>query len=349
MSLRKRGPVWWIDFIAPDGERIRRSAKTGNKAEAQELHDKLKSEIWRLQRLGYRPRRIWQDAAVRWLHEQSHKATHEDDKSKLRWLDRFLADRDLESINRAVIDTITEAKRAEGCANGTVNRTLALLRAILRRCAREWEWTERSPAIRLLKEPTRRIRFLTHEQAMRLLHELPPHLRAMAAFALSTGLRRANVTGLLWEQVDLDRRLAWVHPDQAKGRKAIGVPLNDTAIGIVRAQIRKHPQRVFTYEGKPVFQVSSMAWYKALKRAGIEDFRWHDLRHTWASWHVQNGTPLFALQEMAGWETEKRVRRYAHLAVGHVAGYADAVNIHGTILAQLSAPPKQLESQVSEK
>jgi integrase len=184
-----------------------------------------------------------------------------------------------------LIDTITEAKRREGCANGTVNRTLALLRAILRRCAREWEWewewewTDRSPAIRLLKEPSRRIRFLTHDQAMLLLHELPPHLRTMAAFTLSTGLRRANVTGLTWEQVDLDRRLAWVHPDQAKGRKAIGDPLNDTAMALVRAQVGKHPERVFTYEGKPVFQVSSMAWYKALKRAGIENFRWHDLRH----------------------------------------------------------------------
>jgi hypothetical protein len=64
---------------------------------------------------------------------------------------------------------------------------------------------------------------------------------------------------------------------------------------------------------------------------------------------VQNGTPLFALQEMAGWETEKMVRRYAHLAVGHLAGYADAVNIHGTILSHLSAPSKRLELKVSEK
>ena len=164
----------------------------------------------------------------------------------------------------------------------------------------------------------------------------------MAAFALSTGLRRANVTGLTWDQVDLARRLAWVHPDQARGRKAIGVPLNDTAIAILHAEVGRHPERVFTYEGRPVFQVSSKAWYKALKRAEIEDFRWHDLRHTWASWHVQNGTPLFALQEMAGWETEKMVRRYAHLAVGHLAVYADNVKIiHGTILAQLPAPQKR--------
>lgn len=136
---------------------------------------------------------------------------------------------------------------------------------------------DRAPAILLLKEPSRRIRFLTHDQAMVLLSELPMHLRTMAAFTLATGLRRANVTGLTWEQIDLERRLAWVHPDQAKGRKAIGVPLNDTALAILYAQVGRHPERVFTYEGRPVFQVSSMAWYKALKRAGIENFRWHDL------------------------------------------------------------------------
>jgi len=159
MSLRKRGSVWWIDIATPSGKRVRRSTETGNKAQAQELHDKLKSEVWRLQKLGCRPRRVWQDAAVRWLREQSHKASLEDDKEKLRWLDRYLANRELESINRALIDAITEAKRADGCSNATVNRTLALIRAILRKCARDWEWMDRAPPVRLLQEPTRRIRF----------------------------------------------------------------------------------------------------------------------------------------------------------------------------------------------
>lgn len=66
----------------------------------------------------------------------------------------------------------------------------------------------------------------------------------------------------------------------------------------------------------------SKAWHKALARAGIENFRWHDLRHTWCSWHVQGGTPLFALQELAGWESERMVRRYAHLAAEHLSVYA---------------------------
>ena len=334
MSLKKRGAVWWIDFATPSGRRVRRSAETRNKAQAQELHDKLKGEVWRLQKLGDRPRRIWQDAVVRWLREQAHKASIEGDKEKLRWLDRYLANRELETINRALIDEITEAKLANGCSNATVNRMLALVRAILRKCARDWEWLDRPPAIRLLKEPSRRIRFLSRAQARALLRELPSHLQSMTAFTLATGLRAANVTGLTWEQVDLSRKLAWIHPDQAKARKAIAVPLNDTAMQVAREQRGKHPVRVFTYEGQPIKQVSTAAWYKALKRAGIEDFRWHDLRHTWASWHVQGGTPLFALQELGGWETEKMVRRYAHLAAEHLAVYAGNTETYGTNTAQ---------------
>lgn len=81
-------------------------------------------------------------------------------------------------------------------------------------------------------------------------------------------------------------------------------------------------------------QVSTKAWKKALKRAGIEDFRWRDLRHTWASWHVQSGTPLHVLQELGGWQTATMVRRYAHLAVDHLAAYVGHTNIHGTNVAQ---------------
>lgn len=350
MSLikRKKSSVWWIDFVAPNGERIRRSTETTDRKQAEELHDKLKSEVWRLQRLGDRPKRTWQDAVVRWLREQAHKASIRDDKRMLRWLHRFLADRELESINRAMIEAIIEAKQAEGCSNATVNRHLALLRSILRRCLRDWEWLDRAPAIRLLKEPTRRIRFLNQTQALKLLRELPPHLCDLATFALATGLRAANITGMTWEQVDLERSIAWVHPDQAKARQAIAVPLNDMAMKVMKRQIGRHPVHVFTYLGEPIKQVSTKAWYNALKRAGIENFRFHDLRHTWASWHVQNGTPLFALQELAGWETERMVRRYAHLAADHLAVYAGNSQIHGTFLAHQLRLPKSPEENVLE-
>ena len=99
---------------------------------------------------------------VRWLKEQSHKATIETDNIHLRWLDAFLNGRQLDTISRSMIDRITDAKKAEGVTNATVNRVLEILRAILRRCVNEWEWLDKAPSIRMLKEPTRRIRYLTH-------------------------------------------------------------------------------------------------------------------------------------------------------------------------------------------
>lgn len=131
-------------------------------------------------------------------------------------------------------------------------------------------------------------------------------------------------------------------PDQAKARKAIPVPLNAEAVLLLRKWTGKHPTHVFSFHGKPITQVSTKAWYAGLKRAGIEAFRWHDLRHTWASWHVQNGTPMPVLQELGGWESPEIVRRYAHLAAEHLAPYADRLcalravesEDHGTNTAQ---------------
>ena len=138
--------------------------------------------------------------------------------------------------------------------------------------------------------------------------------------------------------MDLKRRIAWIHPDQAKARKAIAVPLNGEAILVLHRQAGKHPEQVFVYRGNPIRQVNTKAWKETLKRAGIADFRWHDLRHTWASWHTQAGTPRDVLQELGGWESESMVRRYAHLSTEHLAPYADKIGpagvVPGTNLAQ---------------
>ena len=118
----------------------------------------------------------------------------------------------------------------------------------------------------------------------------------------------------------MNRRTAWVHADEAKGGEAIGVPLNDDAVAVLRAELGKHPLRVFTFKGKPLGQANTRAWRNALKRAGIRNFRWHDLRHVWATWHVMAGTTMAELQELGGWKSGQMVRRHAHLAPGAIAG-----------------------------
>ncbi len=204
---------------------------------------------------------------------------------------------------------------------------------ILRRAALEWEWIDRAPRIRFLPEPKRRVRFLTKAEAERLLQALPEHLAEMARFTLATDLREANVVKLEWSQINLTARLAWVHPDQAKARKPIGVPLNGCALTVLQRQIGKHRTRVFTFRGQPIkHKAGGNAWRKALKRADIGHFRWHDLRHTWASWHAQAGTPLNVLQELSAWDSVEMVRRYAHLAAHHLLEHAERLDSSTNLL-----------------
>ena len=214
---------------------------------------------------------------------------------------------------------------AEETNESTANRNMALIRAVLRRACEVWEWTERVPKVPMYTIRNKRIRWLTRDEAQRLIGLLPPHQAAMARFALATGLRQRNVCRLKWEAVDLERRCAWVHPDQSKTRRAIAVPLNAEAVAVLRAQTGLHREYVFAFEGQPVWQVNTKAWRKAVKTAGLQDFRWHDLRHTWASWHVQAGTPLNVLQEMGGWASYDMVLRYAHLSSGHLLPHAERI------------------------
>lgn len=327
MSLfkRKDSSVWWIK-ITVNGRTVQKSTGTPDKNKAQEFHDKLKAQLWEQTKLGAKRGYSWNEAVVRWLNETQHKASRKDDIGHLRWLDQHLSGIALDQINRDCLDQLIQAKLKTEAKPATVNRMLALIRSILRKAALEWEWLDKVPKIRLLPEPSRRIRWITREEASRLIDELPDHLKAMVRFSLETGLRQANVTGLQWSQIDLTRRCAWIHPDQAKARRAIAVPLSKTAIVIIREQLGKHSTHVFSYQGKPVIQVNTKAWRGALQRAGIENFRWHDLRHTWASWHVQAGTPLHVLQELGGWESVEMVRRYAHLSSEHLAGYVDRLS-----------------------
>jgi integrase len=84
-------------------------------------------------------------------------------------------------------------------------------------------------------------------------------------------------------------------------------------LAVLRRQVGRHPTRVFTFRGQEIANVNTKAWKAALKRAGIEDFRWHDLRHTFATWHRQAGTPTHELQRLGGWKTGAMVERYAQL------------------------------------
>lgn len=330
--LYKRKKTWWVDFVSPNGERVRHSARTQDKKKAQQYHDRLKAEYWAQDQLNKKPEYTWKEAVVKWLNEKSYKATIEQDRSNLIWWDQYLGGLKLSEINRDLLLEIGQIK-ADETSESTANRYLALVRAILRIARDEWEWIDSIPKVRMYKVSKRRIRWLRHEEAANLLAELPAHQRGMCVFALSTGLRQGNVKGLEWTQIDLKRKVAWVHADQAKAGEPIAFPLNQDALEVLEEMRGNHDRFVFTYKGKQINQVNTAAWKKALARAGLDDFRWHDLRHTWASWMAQNGTPLNVLQEMGGWKSVEMVRRYAHFSAEHLSPYADKL-VRGTNVVQ---------------
>ncbi len=331
MSLFKRGETWWVRFTAANGQRIRCSAGTTEKQLAQEYEDQLRVKMWRVHNFGEKPRRTWQEATVQWLQEKEHKKDIRQDQIKLKWLHPYFGHLYLDEITRELISEVAQAKKAESSPS-TANRHLALIRSVFRIARDEWEWLEHIPVVRLFPEPRKRVRWLRPDEAARLVAELPSHLADLAVLTLATGLRQSNASFLTWAQIDMQRGMAWIHADESKSGKSFSVPLNEDALSVLRSRHGGHPVYVTTYKGRPVARTSTRAWYKALARAGIENFRWHDLRHTWASWHAQNGTSLQELQELGGWSCTEMVQRYAHLGGEHLK--AAASRIDGTNLAQ---------------
>lgn len=334
-------PNWFVQFTAPDGTRIRRTTRTSNKKLAEQYELKLKQELWRRHQLGEEPPRGWQEAVMSWSLNKKEKASWGELKRHLLTLDPYLRGKLLKDIGADDVDRIKADRLAQGLAPATANRTLEVLRSILRMALKRG-WLQKLPDIELLDEPDIRIRWITPEEANKLVQELEKkkrtqHLAEMVRFSLATGLRESNVTGLEWSRVDLKRRVMWVEGYQSKNGEAFNIPLSAEAVLVLRRQREKKQHRsrskqpvgldaqryVFTYYGRKVGVAHTRTFRDALKAAGITNFRWHDLRHTWASWHVQKGTPLPVLQLLGGWKTLEMVMRYAHLGASHLAEFAD--------------------------
>ncbi|MEC5385527.1 site-specific integrase [Uliginosibacterium sp. H3] len=312
---------WWIAATLPNGKRIRQSAGTETYEEAKALLAKLTLDAYKAEHFGIKPQRTWQEAVVRYLSIKAKLRSFKDLQRMCRVLDPFLYDLTLNQITGDVVWQIVQSEMKKGNSAATINRYLALMRGLLRIARDEWQWIDSIPKIRLLSGEVERDRWLTQDEADRLIAACPAHLAALVRFALATGCRAREITGLEWDRVDLRRKTAWLN--QTKNGTPRGVPLNADAIEVLTEELGKHSRYCFTFRGKPiVFQVTNTAWVTALKKAGIEDFRFHDLRHTWASWHRQAGTSCDELKDLGGWKSRQMVDRYAKFATENLRSAA---------------------------
>jgi integrase len=232
-------------------------------------------------------------------------------------LDRILAElgkaTDLDQLNDRMISEMVQRRRGQVC-DSSVNRELTLLRAVLNRARDAWgadvariNWKRH----RLL-EPEHRTRYLQPAEADRLLRVAPRHLAPIIRCALWTGLRLGNLLALDWSQIDLQQGAITVHVKSRKpGGKVLTVPIGDPLRVMFEAMGAYTSGRVFRYMGRPIAKLRR-SFATALRRAKIQNFRFHDLRHTAASWMIQGGTPLEVVRQVLGHEDIHTTLRYAH-------------------------------------
>jgi integrase len=218
-------------------------------------------------------------------------------------------------------------------SNTTVNLYLAALSHVFTIAVKEWQWLDDSPMRKVSKprKPRGRIRFLSDKERQRLLGSCQasrnPSLYPAVVLALATGARKGELLSLRWPDVDLKRATLTFHETKNGERRA--VPLTGQALALMRqhAKVRRLDTMLVFPDGTGKRPVGIReAWECAIKRAGITDFRFHDLRHTAASYLAMNGASLMEIAEVLGHKTLAMVKRYAHLSEAHIRGVVERMN-----------------------
>ncbi|OZI62154.1 tyrosine-type recombinase/integrase [Bordetella genomosp. 11] len=340
MPIRKDpdSGVYQLDLRTPGGQRVRRSTGTTDKKAAQEYHDRLKAELWRQEKLGEEPDHTLDEAALGMLKLSEGQSDYD---AKVRhityWREALGGSTPLRSLTAGDImqklptHTTHKHRKPTPVKAATKNRYLSTIQRTLHLAA-EWGWLTKAPKLSKFEEPDKRVRWEPPAVIARLIGAMTLEwMRDVSLVAVATGMREDELLSLQPRHVDLPQANAWVVAEQAKSGYARSVPLNGDALSVLERRISKAKKYVFERpsrdgEIRKISQTDARVLKRACKVVGIEDFHFHDLRHTWASWHVQHGTPLLALKELGGWETLEMVQKYAHLAPSHLAHHAQAVN-----------------------
>jgi len=323
MGLYKRDEVWWMDFTYK-GKRFRRSLKTEDRRLAKKIEAKVKTLLiegkWFENRIA--EGRTFKELMGRYMKEHSEvkKRSWDRDRISLAHLLPFFGNCSLTSITPDLISQYKAHRYSENTKPATLNRELSLMKHAFNLAWKEWGWVTENPVskVKMERENNARDRVLSYEEEDKLLKVSPLWLRDITQFALLTGAREGEILNLQWPQVDLFRRVATIRQDKTGSVKSI--PLTSTAFELLKnkSKIRQiHCGLIFPSENGTRFTASNLgrAFRKALMKAEIKDFRFHDLRHTFASRLAQRGVDLYLIQKLLGHREPRMVQRYAHHSV----------------------------------
>ena len=282
------------------------------------------------------------DLVDRYLKEELNKLSETDwpaRKRQLNWWKSEIGRLTLNKVTPALIVEHRNKLKQETTyrhtlrSGSTVNRYLAAFSAALGIAASEWQWVQSNPfsRVRREKENPGRVRFLSSDERMALLDACQEtrnkNLYLITVLALSTGMRQTEILSLTWDQIDQDRGVITLY--KTKNNEIRVVPL----VGLAKAELQKHGKvrnlknpYVFTGRHHSYTQFPRGAWESALKNAEIENFTFHDCRHSAASELAMNGASLHEIAAVLGHKTLAMVQRYAHLSEQHTMSVVERMN-----------------------
>ncbi len=320
-GLYKRGNIYWMCYQDVNGKVQRESTKATSHGEAEYILDCRRKEIREGKFPETRQAKDYKfvELAQAYLKWAKRQRIYKTKKIWIRQLIEVFGNENVRDLNTSIIEQ-WQSERMKYNKPATVNRVLACLKHMVNKGV-DWEIAteetlKKVRKVKLLEENNKRLRFLNLEECQELINCCRPHLKPIVTVALHTGMRRGEILGLRWEQVDL--RHGFILLDTTKNGERREIPI-DTTLEFLFQDILEDAKSEYVFtdkDGKP-YKGIKRSFKTALKEAGIRDFRFHDMRHTFASHLAMKGVDLKTIQELLGHKSLNMTLRYAHLSPGH--------------------------------
>ncbi|MFH1014692.1 MAG: tyrosine-type recombinase/integrase [Nitrospirota bacterium] len=347
MALLLKKGNWFIDYYAY-GKRKR--IKIGpSKALAENVLRKLRVEIAENKYLDIKKEQKikFEDFADEYLELHSkpnNRSWFKSDRHNLNNLKAHFSGKYLHEITPLLIEKY-KVERSREVSPATVNRNLACLKSMFNR-AIEWDKAQENPVrkVKLFRENNKRLRYLEREEIVKLLANCKRNLKSIVIVALNTGMRKGEILGLKWHDVDFKRGIIYLL--NTKNSEKREIPMNEQ-VKTALIRTRKHARSPYIFckpDGKPYGDIKK-SFFTAMKKSDIINFRFHDLRHTFASQLVMSGIDLNTVRELLGHKSLEMTLRYSHLSPDHKKR---AVDILARRLDTFWTPAANVETRSKE-
>ena len=325
-GIFQRGDNYYIDYYVNNRRKremigpSKRLAETVLKKRKVEIAENKFLDIEKIEKIRFD---AFADEYLE-LHSKLNKSYYTDEKI-VGLLKKIFSGKCLHEITSYDVEKF-KSERIKEVSPATVNRAMAVLKSMFNR-AIEWGKAKNNPckAVKLFKESAPRLRFLEKEEIEKLLANCSKHLKPIVIVALNTGMRKGEILGLKWHDIDIQRNI--IHLFDTKNSEKMEVPINDIVQRTLIA-VPKHPDSPYIFcntKGEPFYNVRK-SFSTTLDKSGIINFHFHDLRHTFASQLVMAGVDLNTVRELLGHKSLEMTLRYSHLSPDHKKRAVDVLS-----------------------